>query len=467
MSARRIISIIAIIALLVVIAILVFQLLSDSGESTEEPAVLPPVTSRSDLISVEGQLVPARDTQLSFATTGLVESILVEEGQQVLAEEPLIRLADDAQRSALEQAQASLQLAQAQQATAESQLEAAMAGVATAELGILAAEANLALVTAEALPEEIVAAEQEIEAAIAGLNQAVANRDASLNVPDSEIRAAEANVASARSEAEALQEAYDTIIESCFDLPDGETVCPLYGPVEESTRADLEVAQLRLQAAQAGLDALLSGATAGQRQAATGGVTIAQSNLDLAEAQLELLLSGPSAEEVNQAEIQVEQARAAVLQAEAAVALAEATVAQARAGVLTAQAQVDAAQAVLDRTVLSAAFPGTVGRIDVEIGQLVSPGFPLILLADLSDWLVETNNLSELEIGQIDVGTPAMIQLDAIPGETLEGNISKIALISEARLGGDVLYVATIDLDPRSDLPLRWGMTAQIDFETD
>ncbi len=465
MSARRLIPIIAIVAVIIVIAVIVFQLVKP--EESEDVAVLPPVIGRSDLISIDGQLVPVRDTHLSFATGGLVESILVEEGQQVDAGQAIVRLDGDNQRSALEQAQAGLLLAEAQEAAAASQVEAAQAGIATAELGIIAAEAHLALVKAGALPEEIVAAEQEIEAAIAGLNQAAASRDASLNVPDSQIRSAEANVAAARSEVEALQDAYDTIIDTCFDLPDDQTVCPLYGPIEENTRAELEVAQLRLQAAQAGLDALLIGATAGQRQAAAGAVTIAQSSRDLAEAQLALLLSGPSTEEIDQAEVRLGQAETAVVQAEAAVALAESAVAQTQAGVLNAQAQVDAAQAALDRTVLSAVFPGTVGRIDVEIGQLVSPGLPVVILADLSEWQVLTNNLSELEIGRVNIDTPAVIEFEAIPGETLNGKVSKLALLSEASLGGDVLYVATIDIESRPDLPLRWGMTAQIEFETE
>ena len=465
MSARRIIPIITVVAVVIVIAVIVLQLVNNPEETAEEALILPPVLGRSDLISIDGQVVPGRDTLLSFDTGGIVESILVEEGQQVNAGDPIIRLDDGNQQSALDQAEAGQRFAETQVAAAESALEAAKGSVATAELGIIGAEANLALVKAGALPEEIAAAEQEIAAAIAGLNQAAASRDASLNVPDSQIRTAEANVAAARAEVEALQEAYDTIIDTCFDLPDDRTVCPLYGPVEENTRGELEVAQLRLQAAQAGLDALLAGATAGQRQAAAGAVTIAQSNQDLAEAQLALLLSGPSEEALRQAEIGVEQAEAGVVQAEAAVAIAEATLAQAQAAVLSAQNQVLAAQSALDRTLLSAVFPGTIGRIDAEVGQLVSAGLPVVILADLSEWQVLTNNLSELEIGQVEVGVPAMIELEAIPGETIEGTVSKIALLSEASLGGDVLYVATIDLEPRPDLPLRWGMTALIDIE--
>jgi multidrug resistance efflux pump len=456
-----------VIAAIIVIGLIILQLVVNQRESTEETVVLPPVVARSDEILVEGRLVPKRDTQLSFDTAGLVESILVEEGQQVNAGDPIVRLDDSNQQGAFDQAEAALRLAETQVTVAKSALEAAQAGIVTAEVGVLAAEANLALVKAGALPEEIAAAEQEIEAAIAGINQAAANRDATLDVPDSQIRSAEANVAAARSEVEALQEAYDTIIDTCFDLPDDQTVCPLYGTVEENTRGELEVAQLRLQAAQAGLDALLAGATAGQRQAAAGAVTIALSNRDLAEAQLALLLGGPSAEEVKQAEIQVEQAEAAVDQAGVAVIQAEGAVAQAEAGVLNAQAQVAAAQNALDRTVLSAVFPGTVGRIDVEVGQLVSPGIPVVILADLSEWQVLTDDLSELEIGRVELDLPVAVELDAIPGETLQGSVSNLALLSEASLGGDVLYVATIDLEPRPDLPLKWGMTAQIDIETD
>lgn len=469
MSARRIFIVVVIVAVLALIAIFIFGRLSSPEETTAEatPIASPPQPRDGDISSVEARLVPARDARLSFAVGGRVDEILVSEGDHVEAGDPMVRLDADSQTSALEQAEAGLAAAEARLQSAEAELASARAGVSTAELGVLAANANLALIKTGALPEEIAAAEQEIEAAQAGVTEAAAGRDASLEIPESQIRAAEANVAAARAELEAVQESYNAIIDACFDLPTGETICPLYGTVEENTRGQLEVAQLNVESAQAALDALNAGATAGQRQAASGAVVVALANQELAEAQLELILAGPSDEEIRRAEVQVDQAEEAVQQARTAVDLAQSTVSQAEAEVVAARSNVAAAQAAFDRTTLKAVFPGTVSSVDAELGQLVSSGVPVVVLADLDDWLVETTDLSELDIARVEIGAPAVVELDAIPGEIVNGVVSDIARVPKSGPGGDVIYLVTIDLEDRPDLPLRWRMTASVDIVAD
>ncbi len=469
MTVRRIIIIVVIVALLAIAGFFGYRFLTGSQQAEtgeQAQADIPPVTDVSGAVTAEGRLVPARNAELSFSVGGTVEEILVQEGDQVEAGDPLVRLDAAIQESTLNQAQAELAAAEARQQSAEAQLAAAQAGVTSAELGIQASEANLALVKAGALPEEIASAERNIDAAIAGVTQAAANREATLEVADSDIRTAEANVASARAEVKALQDAYDTIIDTCFSLPNGDEICPLYGTIEENTRRQLEIAKLQLDSAQAALDALNQGATPGQRQAATGGVTVALSNQDLAEAQLDLLLVGPDQEEVRQAEVRVEQAQVAIEQAQAAVGQAQAAVTQAEAGVTAAHGNVAEAQKALDRMTLTAVFPSTVADVDVELGELVSPSQPLITLAQLGEWRVETRDLSEQVVGRVEIGAPVAVDFDAIPGEVIEGTVSDIALVSRLE-SGDVVYLVTVDLEDRPDLPLRWGMTAFVEIEAD
>jgi multidrug resistance efflux pump len=260
-----------------------------------------------------------------------------------------------------------------------------------------------------------------------------------------------------------LQKTYDEIIDLCFELPDGGEVCPLYGTVEENTRAKLQAARLKLDSAQADLDALNAGATTGQRQAAAGAVTIAQAEQAMAEAQLNLLLAGPSDEEVRQAEVQVDQARARVELAQAAIESARAAVSQAEVRVEIAQGNVDAAQTALEQMTLPALFPGTISQVDVKIGQQVSPGAPILVLGNFSDWLVETTDLSERNVGRIQIGAPVLVTVGAISGETLDGQIVDIGRKFQSE-GGEVIYQLTIDLEDRTDLPLRWGMSAEVDY---
>jgi HlyD family secretion protein len=245
--------------------------------------------AQGGLVSAEGQVVPLIDVNLGFQTGGTVAEVLVSDGDTVSIGDALIRLESDDVALAVQQAEARLVSAQAALALVENQLALAQSAVGTAETQVTSAEANLALTQAGPRPEEIAAAEANVAAAQSQINQAAGQRDTALNVgTDAQIRAAEAQVAAASAQAQAIQDQYDTIIDTCFDKPGGGQICPLYGAVEEQTRAQLQAAQQNQAAAQAGLDAVLAGPTAAQQQAAQGGVTLASAGLKIAEAQLNL-----------------------------------------------------------------------------------------------------------------------------------------------------------------------------------
>jgi multidrug resistance efflux pump len=333
--------------------------------------------------------------------------------------------------------------------------------VQSAAIGVTAAQAQLDLVKAGPRPEEIAAAEQNIAAAAAGIAQAAGSRDVALTISGAQISAAEANVASATADLRQVQDGYDAIIDACFTLPDDTEVCPLYGTVEENTRAQLEIAQLQLSAAQEGLDALLAGPTSAQQRAASGGIGVASANRDLAQAQLDLLMAGASAEQIRLTEVGVEQAQLGLEQAQTAVTQAEAAVKQAEAGVALAQAGLNAAQTALARMTLKAPFAGTVVTVLVEEGELASSGIPVVVLADMSGWQVETTDLTELDVAAIVVGDSAEVRIDAIDDEVLSGTVTEIATVSTLTRG-DVTYAVTVQLDANT-LPLRWGMTTFVD----
>jgi HlyD family secretion protein len=323
----------------------------------------------------------------------------------------------------------------------------------------------LALVKAEATPEELAAAEQNLAAAEASVVAAGGERDASVRVSDAAVQAAQARVAAAQAEVDSLQKAYDNIIDACFTLPDDTEICPLYGPVEEQTRAQLEAAKINLAAAQAAEAEARAGATPAEQQLANAGVGVAIASRDQAQAQLDLLLAGARDEQIQQAEVGVAQAELAVEQAQVQVAQAESAIAQAEAGVTQAMADVEAAEKALQRMTLAAPFDGSVGEIEVEVGELVAPGAPVVRFADFAGWLVKTTDLTELDVVAVKNGLPAIVTFDALPGEEASGTVTDIAFVSTV-VRGDVTYEVTIALD-ESDLPLRWGMTAFTDIETE
>jgi multidrug resistance efflux pump len=288
--------------------------------------------------------------------------------------------------------------------------------------------------------------------AAASVAQASGNQSVVLeSATTAEIQAAEAQLRAAEAAQKPLQDAIGLAGDREFDG-------------REALELQYNAAVAQVNAAQAALDELQTGATAAERQAALSAVSSAVAQREAAEAQLNLLLAGAKAEQIAVAEAGVQQAQAAVSEAELALAQAETAVTQAQAGVTQAQAAVDVAQEALDQMTLTAPFAGTVGSVTVEAGELVAPGVPVVILADFSGWQVKTTNLNELDVVAVEKGLPVEISVDALPGETLVGTVAEIADTSEL-VQGDVTYVVTIDLEPRPDLALRWGMTVFVNID--
>jgi len=138
-------------------------------------------------------------------------------------------------------------------------------------------------------------------------------------------------------------------------------------------------------------------------------------------------------------------------------------IAVAEGGVAEAEAALAAAKTALSHFELVAPFSGSVARLDVEEGGFVSPGAPVISLADTSKWTVETDDLSEVDIVQVAIGQPVKVTVDAIPGREFKGVVTDITPRSETKRG-DVTYTVTVELTDATDAPLRWGMTAFVDI---
>jgi multidrug resistance efflux pump len=475
MGAKRILLALIVIAAVAGAGYLVYQQVLGPAPTAEEPAPFPDTVAAdagAAVVMAEGELTPERYAALSFPVGGRVVEILAEEGDRVRAGEPLLRLEATDLEVRLQEAQAVLDAANAGLESARVQVQSAQAGVETARAGLKAAGARLALVKSPASSEEIAAAENDLRAAEAGVSQAEGNREVALNAgTPARIRAAEANVAAAEAETRALEDFYSHTVLKCVtvEIPAGDgtkrekEICPLYGWVEEDTRFQLEAAQAKLSAARAALEELRAGPTAAQRGLADTAVEVAQAQRDAAQAQLDLLMAAAKPERIRQAEMDVERAELGVTQAQVAVAQAEAALAQSEARVQGAQAAVDGAKAALDKMTLRAVFDGTVAHLSPELGQVVAPGVPMLTLAELDAWVVETTDLIELDVVAVAVGSPARVKIDAFPDATLSGRVTRIASVSRLNRG-DVTYAVTITLDEEPALPLRWGMTAFVNI---
>ena len=127
-----------------------------------------------------------------------------------------------------------------------------------------------------------------------------------------------------------------------------------------------------------------------------------------------------------------------------------------------AQAQVAAAKNIRDGYELKAPFAGTITGVNVEIGQLAGPELWAVQIADLSEFYVETSDLTELEVVKVTVGQAVEIIPDALPELILYGEVTSIGQSFKTQ-AGDIIYTVKIRLDG-SDPALRWGMTLEITF---
>jgi multidrug resistance efflux pump len=128
------------------------------------------------------------------------------------------------------------------------------------------------------------------------------------------------------------------------------------------------------------------------------------------------------------------------------------------------EARLEAAEAGVAAFSVVAPFDGVVADLNAKLGGSINAGEPAVTVADFSQWLVQTTDLTEIDVVQIQEGQPVVITLDAIPDTELAGEILSIGQ-TYAENQGDVVYEVTILLTDTHPA-MRWGMTAAVNFES-
>ena len=128
------------------------------------------------------------------------------------------------------------------------------------------------------------------------------------------------------------------------------------------------------------------------------------------------------------------------------------------------EARLEAAQAGVAAFSVIAPFEGVVADLDAKLGGSINAGEPAVTVADFSQWLVQTTDLTEIDVVELEEGQAVTVSLDALPEAQLNGTILSIGQ-TFAENQGDVVYEVTILLT--DTLPnMRWGMTAAVHFES-
>jgi len=127
-----------------------------------------------------------------------------------------------------------------------------------------------------------------------------------------------------------------------------------------------------------------------------------------------------------------------------------------------AEAAIDLAEENLAAASITAPINGSIIDIFIDPFENVFAGEPILLIADVDNFVIETDDLDEKETARVSAGDRVQIFFDAIPDETVDGIVTKIAERSSGGAGND--FTVTISaLD--SVESLRWGMSAYVEIE--
>jgi multidrug resistance efflux pump len=292
-----------------------------------------------------GEITAASVVPVVAQAAGQIVELNVKVGDHVKKDDVLLRVDPSVFEAQLAQAQAALQLAQSQ----------------------------LELATQQPKETDLKAAESGVKAARAAYNRALQG------ATEEDKRMVQAQLKQAEAAVKIFQAQYDRIAGD-----------PFAGMMPESLQ--LEQGTLALEAARAGYDKLLKGATADQ-------IAGAYAQLTGAEAQLARLKRGAEPAQIKAAE-------AGVKQAEVAVYLA---------------------QLQLDKAAVKAPADGFAYKVDAVLGGMTAPTAPtppVILFSEDVKILVP---IEETRSQEVRVGQPVTIRVDAFPDRIFQGVIAEIA----------------------------------------
>jgi multidrug efflux pump subunit AcrA (membrane-fusion protein) len=421
--------------------------LSACSPTAEETAPPEPVsTNFTSIVAATGEIIPEQEALLSVSAGGVVEDVLVKDGDEVIAGQVLVQLEGS------EQQLAAVSAAELELANAKFALDALYK-----DTDLLAAQALRSAETADKALEDL--NNPELQQALA--LQAVADAQKAVDTTDRQARYLQSTASPADIDA---QKAQVVMARDALDKAN-EDYEPYANKNEDNlTRAHFlskqAAAQQRYDDAVRKLNALEGTGSEVDINVAEADYLTAQAQLLQAERDLERVLDGPDAGEVALLEAQIENGYRDFGIFSAGPDPDDVTLAEAR--IANAESQLAAAIATLADLELVAPFDGVISEVHINSSEWVAPGSPVLLIADLNHLQVETTDLNEIDVAQISLGDKAIVTLDALPELVLGGTVISIA--PKAAAGTGVNYPVIIEL---SEIPaaLRWSMTAFVDIE--
>jgi len=420
----------------------------------------------------------------------------------------------DEARANLASAQAKLQAAQTPYTDAD--IAAAKTALEQAQAGVVSAQAKLDATKNPYTQADLAAAQAAVESTSASLKTAQANLTQLKTPTQADIASAQAAVDQAKSSLMSAEDRYQMVQNGNLQEAGGTS--------NSAVEQDYNTARANYDAAVQKLNQLMAGPLPGDLQSAESAVTTAQANYDSAAAKLNLIKQGPLATDVTQAQSALDQAKANLAAAQAkydlvmagpvatditqaqnavdsgnaalssalaklnqdkqgptaadlaaaknAVAQAAATLASktpqdsdialAQEAVNQAQAAYDQAKVNLANAVLTAPFDGMIAAVDANVGEQVGSS-SIFTLVDTSQVRID-GTVGETDVVNVQVGQPATIIFDALPGSSFTGKVIAVSP-SGTSTQGVVSYPVSVSIDnPNRTLPA--GLSATVNIVT-
>jgi multidrug efflux pump subunit AcrA (membrane-fusion protein) len=408
---------------------------------------------------------------------GEIVEIFVDEADEVKLGDPLLRIDDeqileqrkqaaanrDARKAQLQQAELQIRITEKQQESGLVQARNSVA-MAQATLDSFAATTQQRITEAET---QVATTQIDLNRDQIGLKQAeIALAQANLMFDRAETSVESARVAreTAESEYNRNKELFDKKLVSKRTLEESQN--QLAGAKSQYENAQKEVESQR-----------------GTIRSQEENINVRQEAIQSRESTLELnkknVLTLKESEEARkkQLEAELENARTRLRQLEETTEEEKELTRHARvgaeAGLLQAQSQLESQQERYEWTTVIAPIAGTVTRLTVEKGEIItsgrsafSRGDAIMRIADLNQMIVRTQ-INQVEIGKINEEQRAEISVDSYPDRIFPGRVSEISPSATPRTPQSQSSVITFEVDVEvigSPPELLPGMSADVDI---
>ncbi|MCY3552977.1 MAG: HlyD family efflux transporter periplasmic adaptor subunit [Candidatus Poribacteria bacterium] len=450
------------------------------GQNKKEAEEKQEVVRRGEFlvrVRESGNLRSFLEVDVRSNVEGEIVEIFVDEAVEVKLGDPLLRIDEkqileqkkqaeanlDARKAQLQQAELQIQITEKQQESSLAQARNSVA-VAQASLDSFVATTQQRITEAETQVATTKNSLTQDQIALRQARIALAQAKLTLQRTEGNVESARISFETAESEYERNKELFDKKLVSKKTLEDSQRQLALAKSQYESSEKEVESQNETIKSQEENINAM--------NQA----IDSRKSTLALNEKNIETIKESEE-ERKKQLEAELENARIRLQQLEETTEEEKELTRHAKVGaeasLLQAESQLKSQEERFDWTTVRAPMSGTITRIIVEEGEIItsgrsafSRGEAIMRIADLDQMIVRTQ-INQVEIGKIDEGQRAEITVDSYPGRVFPGRVSEISPSATPRGPQNQSSVITFEVDVEvigSPSELLPGMSADVDI---